>query len=262
MALFLATPRSEAKPTSVDQSWWTSLLVLCAILGALFGLSFRTQNTIRSKELPSSTYSGLAQAYQILQDRVRGDFSTIGALQLNVARLENALGAHPGPQQVLEEDLKSVRFQAGLTAVKGPGVIVTLNDSKRPPQGAPNDVLMEYVIHDTDINQVVNELKGAGAEAISVNDQRLVAMSPIRCAGPTVFVNNVMETPPFQIQAIGDPKNLYGAMYMPGGVVAGYSNDPAMISVTKSDSLMLLAYQGPTQSKFARPANASRSGSE
>ena len=108
--------------------------------------------------------------------------------------------------------------------MKGPGIIVTLNDSKLPyPKDMPPGVLPgmapENIIHDTDINQTVNELKTAGAEAISVNDQRLVATSPVRCAGPTVYVNNTMAAPPFVIKAIGDAKTLQAALNISGGEV-------------------------------------------
>ena len=259
MALFLATPRSEAKPKSEDRSWWISLFILCAILGGLFGLSFKTQNAIRHNELPSGNYAGLAQAYQVLKKSNDADRGTIGDLQLNIGKLEQALGAHPGQQQVLEDQLKGLRFQAGLTAVTGPGLIVTLNDSKKRFPDEPASVQMQYIIHDVDINQVVNELKAAGAEAIAVNDQRIIGMSPIRCAGPTIFVNNVPETPPYVIRAGGDAKTLQDAMNLAGGVVAGFSLDPAMIAVAKSDSMLLPAYQGPTESKYARPVNDLRS---
>jgi uncharacterized protein YlxW (UPF0749 family) len=215
--------------------------------------------TIRNRNLPSGNYAGLAQAYQIVKKLSNDDGATIGALQLEIARLEEALGSHPGQQRVLEDQLKSLRFQAGLTEVVGPGIVVTLNDSKKMLPNEPDAVKLQYMIHDVDINQVVNELKASGSEAIAVNDQRLVGMSPIRCAGPTVFVNNVPETPPYQIQAIGDPKTLFKAMNLPGGVVDGYTADPAMIAVAKSNSLDLPAYQGPTQTKYAQPANTSRS---
>ena len=65
---------------------------------------------------------------------------------------------------------------------------------------------------------MVNELKAAGAEAVSVNDQRLVAVSPVRCAGPTIFVNNTPQTPPYVIRAIGEPNTLETALNISGGI--------------------------------------------
>ena len=63
-----------------------------------------------------------------------------------------------------------------------------------------------YIIHDEDLLRVLNELCAAGAEAISINDQRIVATTEVRCAGPTVSVNNVRSAPPYVIKAIGNPK--------------------------------------------------------
>jgi uncharacterized protein YlxW (UPF0749 family) len=113
---------------------------------------------------------------------------------------------------------------------------------------------MPGLIHDSDINQTVNELKAAGAEAISINDQRLVAMSPIRCAGPTVLVNNVPQPPPYVIRAIGNGKTLQAAMNLPGGIADQLRGmDPAMIKMDQSAHLVISAYSGPTQPKYAKP---------
>ena len=65
-----------------------------------------------------------------------------------------------------------------------------------------------YIIHDDDLLRVINELRAAGAEAIAINGERIVAMSEIRCAGPTLSVNNNRSAPPYEIKAIGNPNNL------------------------------------------------------
>lgn len=154
---------------------------------------------------------------------------------------------------------------AGLTPVQGPGLIVTLRDSKMRIAGAPPSALpvpgAPTLIHDTDINQAVNELKAAGAEAIAVNDQRLAGMSPIRSAGPTVYVNNNPQTPPFVIRAIGDARALQAALNLPNGVADSLRHfDPAMISMQPSTLLTLPAYSGTAQPKYARPVGVSGSG--
>ena len=151
--------------------------------------------------------------------------------------------------------LDQARLLAGLTPVQGPGVVVTLNDSKqRLPKNMPSGMTPPNLIHDSDINAVVNELKAAGAEAIAVNGQRLVAISPVRCAGSTIFVNNTPMAPPFIIKAIGDSKTLASAMNLPGGISTQIKAfDPAMFSVEESDTLTLPAYSGGSQPRYARP---------
>ena len=75
------------------------------------------------------------------------------------------------------------------------------------------------MVHDSDLRSVVNELFSAGAEAIAINDQRLVANSSIRCVGPTVLVNSERLAPPYKIAAIGKPDVLQSALDMQGGAL-------------------------------------------
>lgn len=258
MGLLSASVKRSAVPGNERWSWWTSLFVLCAILGALMGLSFKTQNKIRRIDLPSGSYAGLAESYTALKttfkmavaDRDR----TISALQLNTQKLQASTSSDTGETRLLAENLKQANFLAGLTAVQGPGVIVTLTDSKHTVPGEAPAAIMPNLIHDTDINQVTNELKAAGAEAISVNDQRLVAISPVRCAGPTVLVNDVPQPPPYVIRAIGNSNTLQVALKLPGGVFDQLHNlDPAMIKIQTTKKIVIPAYSGPTTTKYAQP---------
>lgn len=149
----------------------------------------------------------------------------------------------------------SARFLAGLTAVQGPGVIVTLTDGKHaaPGKAAPAAIL-PYLIHDTDINQVVNELRAAGAEAIAINDQRLIATSSIRAAGPAVMVNNIPQPSPYVIRAIGNPRSLAYALSLPGGVKDELKRlDPAMMQIKQAATITLPAYRGSTIERYAKP---------
>jgi uncharacterized protein YlxW (UPF0749 family) len=239
--------------TSDRGSWWMSLFILCAILGALMGLSFKTQNAIRSRDLPSTSYNGLAEGYTVLKQAVIDRERTIAALQLKIQQINNT-PTDTGQLKLLQGELKQANFFAGVLGAQGPGLVVTLNDSKHTMPGAAPADIMPNLIHDTDINAVVNELKAAGAEAVSVNDQRLVAVSPIRCAGPTVLVNDVPQTPPYVIRAIGNPATLMTALNLQGGVAYQLRQlDPAMIRVQKAGHMVVPAYSGPTQPKYAKP---------
>lgn len=254
-------PPSAARPN--PWSWWTSLFVLCAILGALIGLSFKTQNTIRQTRVPAANYPALVQEYLTLkanlEKNVTDQQNTIAHLNDRIQQIENS--ADSGNNKVartLTNELNQANFLAGLTDVQGPGLIVTLNDSKMQIAGGPPSALAipgaPNLIHDTDINQTVNELKAAGAEAISVNNQRLISISPIRCAGPTIYVNNTPQTPPYTIRAIGDPVTLEKAMNLPNGVADGLRRmDPAMIRMQKNSHLVIPAYAGATKREYAKP---------
>jgi uncharacterized protein YlxW (UPF0749 family) len=111
----------------------------------------------------------------------------------------------------LQKELQWLRSIAALTEVHGPGITVTLDDNvagsnaaRNLPDYNPNN----FIIHDKNILYLVNEIRRAGAEAIAINNQRIVAVSDIRCVGPVIFVNSTRMAPPYIIQAIGDPERL------------------------------------------------------
>ena len=95
----------------------------------------------------------------------------------------------------------TLAMQAGTVALRGRGLIVTLSDSgQRAPEGADVEA---FRIHDVDLQLVVNALFAAGAEAVAVNNSRMVATTPIRSAGDTIVVNFRPLSPPYKVTAIG-----------------------------------------------------------
>lgn len=99
---------------------------------------------------------------------------------------------------------------AGGTPLVGPGVTVVLDDSTagRSPTGNPDDL----VVHEQDIQTVVNSLWASGAEAVAINGERLSSVSAVRCAGNTLLLHGSLQTPPYEIEAIGDPEELRASL--------------------------------------------------
>ncbi|MCD7975244.1 MAG: DUF881 domain-containing protein [Phascolarctobacterium sp.] len=96
-----------------------------------------------------------------------------------------------GENSALKAEISRLKTFADLSNLAGEGIEIVLDDSKIVSKPRDNSNL--YIIHDEDLLRVLNELRAAGAEAISVNDQRILAMSEARCAGPTVLINNMRE---------------------------------------------------------------------
>lgn len=154
--------------------------------------------------------------------------------------------------------LNEFRVFAGLTQVSGPGIVVTLLDSAHHNALANDPLSLANLIHDADIVLVVNELKAAGAEAVAVNGERIIGISSIRCVGPVVHVNNVPAAPPYIIEAVGDQNALYGGINLPNGVLDRLKQfDANMVKVERKDKLLLPAFAGGTQMRFAHEATAS-----
>ena len=245
----------QTAPKQDRRTWWITLFLLCAILGAMLALSVRTQQAV--------THVTAVTVSSILQKQVDDLQRTTKAQQSQIAKYEAGVSSNSAQMRAVSSDLKTAKFAACLTAVQGPGVEVTLTDSKKPFAAVlPPGMAPPNIIHDTDINITVNELKAAGAEAISVNDQRIAAVTPIRCAGPTVFVNNTAQTPPYVIKAIGSPQILQTALNFPGGEADQVKNfDKAMFSVQSAKHLLIPAASGVIQPKYALPVPPEKSAS-
>lgn len=177
----------------------------------------------------------------------------IAKLRDEITKLQTSLATQNRQGQVLNDSLQEGKLLAGLSKVQGPGVIVTLRDSSKRTE---DPLLQQQLnIHDLDVMRVVNELKASGAEAISVNNQRVTGQTFFRCEGPVIYVGRTPIASPIVIQAIGDPDTLYGAIMMQGRFLDEIrSTDPTMVEVKKTQKLVLPAYTGSTQFDHAKVA--------
>lgn len=157
-----------------------------------------------------------------------------------------------GYAAVLSQQLSNLQMISGWAAVTGPGVTVVLSDADKNRSASLND--NNYIIHDEDLLKVVNELRDAGAEAIAINGERLIATSEIRCTGSTVSVNNNRYAAPYTVTAIGNAKELEDALRLRGGVVDSLAIWSISCEITQQDSLTIPAYTGGAELKYAKPA--------
>ncbi len=215
-----------------------AIALVCVVLGIMLAVQFRTTQDIRST-IPFQRIEDLSQ--RLNQTEKERD-----ALLNEVHTLRQASSVTGGSK---ESEL--IKIGAGVVALQGPGVIVTIDDSKRPSKPGENPNL--YLIHDDDILKVINELWAAGAEAISINDQRLIASSEIRCAGPTLSVNNTRYSPPYDIRAIGDPQTLENALKMRGGVIETLQFWGIQVNIKSLEDVQVPAYKGTFRFEYAKP---------
>lgn len=135
-------------------------------------------------------------------------------IRAKIHNIEQKLAKQKTDSAQLVKKLSNFRMINGQTFVEGPGIMVTLSDADYVPGGKnPNN----YIVHQQDIQEVIYELYAIGAEAISLNGQRLSTHSYIECVGPVVKVDGERYTAPFIVRAIGDPELLMNAINMNGG---------------------------------------------
>lgn len=144
-----------------------------------------------------------------------------------------------------EDELKLTNALLGLTEVKGPGIVLTLKDNEGITQETAGYNMSYYLIHDGNLRFIINEIKNAGAEAISINDQRIVLTTSINCDGNVVLVNGEKIGSPFVIKAIGFPEKIATALIRPGGYLQTLKEDYGIeIKVEKLEEVTIPKYNG------------------
>lgn len=134
----------------------------------------------------------------------------------------------------IENTIKEGNKILGLSEVTGDGIIITLNDGQVNPLNGWYIDLNDFIVHDRDLIRIINYLKNTGAEAISINDQRIITTTSIECDGNVIMINEEKIGAPFEIKAIGFPERLIN-IDMPGGYVQQLRNRGVEVTVTKSD---------------------------
>lgn len=142
----------------------------------------------------------------------------------------------------LTEQINQMAALSGLKDVKGEGIVVVVDDSDMAV--SENISTESMLIHDTDLRAIVNELNAAGAEAISINGQRVLSNTAIRCVGPVIQVNGVKVAAPFSIKAIGNAKYLESALNIKGGIVDSFEVYGIKINITNEKSITISKYDG------------------
>ncbi len=148
----------------------------------------------------------------------------------------------------VNQQLDVLSSEVGLTQVSGPGVTVTLWDAQ-PPDPLPEDLTADdFVVHQQDIQAVVNALWRGGAAGITVMDHRLVSTSAVRCVGNTVILDGRVYSPPFVIAAVGPVQNLLRSLRSDDTVAAyrAWAAEAGLGYAQRTDgNLRLPEYRGP-----------------
>jgi uncharacterized protein YlxW (UPF0749 family) len=200
-----AASRRRDSDGSTVRGPWLSLIVLTAVglLLAVAGLQVRHNAGESSSE--RSQLIKRIEATTLRNDELEGTAQNLEAEidQLQAARLDLA-----STGEIQAASLTHLRTHVGTSNVVGPGIVVTVDDAKADGDPTPGDGYDESRVSDLDLQHVVNGLWEAGAEAVSVNGQRITPLSAIRSARDVISVNYRPLSPPYEISAIGDQRML------------------------------------------------------
>lgn len=202
------------------------------ILGFMVGIQFRVS---QGQALGPENLGGMATLLLASQNRD-------AALAQEVSHLQSLLASKlkgEAEYNTLLSQLHQSEAAAGLTPVTGAGVVVILSQ----PPGVPNSGSV-FSIHDTDVLIILNELRAAGAEALSINGQRVVSTTEVRQAGSIFSINNTPAAPPFTITAIGPPQTMMAALKLAGGIVDTLMAVGIGVSIQTAPHATVPAYLG------------------
>jgi len=184
----------------------TGWAVLVPLVAAAAGLMFATsRQTSGGTDLRSSGRSDLVDVVRAQDRQVRERAAAVQQLQDQVESL--TAQAAPGNAEVarLRAQAAGLAAAVGTQPVTGPAVSVSLDDSKRTAASLPEGFTADdLVVHQQDVENVVNALWAGGAEAMMLQDQRVISTSAVRCVGNTLILQGRVYSPPYVIQAIGD----------------------------------------------------------
>lgn len=159
------------------------------------------------------TMSDLQNAVKNEEEEILQLKSLIDVQEQKLRSYEEAIQNDGSIQDILIKQIEELKVHNGFYDLEGPGVMVLLSDSDRElyENEDPNNV----IVHDIDVLRIMNDLKIAGAEALSINGQRVLHNSEIQCAGATITINQFTYAQPFVIKAIGNPDLLNAAIKAP-----------------------------------------------
>lgn len=238
-----------------DRRWHAAAVAAFVVAGALFAT---TSLSSKGLDLRAASITDLGGV--VRQERDRSD-----DLQRQLARLRaevDELSHQVDDSEVagLQRQVDALRQPAGFQAVAGPGLTVTLDDAPKSEIDKADkhgDVSVDQlVVHQQDIQAVVNALWAGGAEAMTIQGQRVIATTGIKCVGNTVVLHGVPYSPPYRISAIGDTTRLEESLDT-SDYIDAYLSDVAAYDlgyvVTFSDRLEFPAYEGSSTLKYATP---------
>jgi uncharacterized protein YlxW (UPF0749 family) len=239
------------------RTWRALVPVVCLVAGVGFAASAADS---RGTELRAPGTSTLVDTVRHAESRVHDADAQVRALQQQVSAAQHRAGQSNGGVAAAQAATAPLRAQAGLTAVHGAGLEVVLDDSPTKSTGNPAD-LNQLVVHQSDLQAVVNALWAGGAQAMTIAGQRVIATSAVRCVGNTLLLNGEVYSPPFRVAAIGPSATMQDRLAASPGVklfreAAGYYG--LVYTVDTRSRIDVPAYAGSIGLSYAHVAHGAK----
>lgn len=235
-------------------SVWTVLVPVVALLaGLLFATSGRTA---QGTDLRAGETTELSELIHQRNQVVARQDEQLAEMQREVQRLTEQVASRDGEVGAASSAADAGALSAALVPLSGPGVVITLDDAPVRSDGSlPTDARPDdLVIHQSDVQAVVNAVWAAAADGVAIMDRRLIGTSAVRCVGNTLLLHGRTYSPPFVVTAIADPAAVR-AQLAASPQVRVFQQAVAAFGLTfdirERNEVALPAYDGPLGLKYA-----------
>lgn len=227
-----------------------TLGVMCFVLTVAISIQLKTVKNSNSTAAQSFINDGLRDEVLKWKERYDNAYQELLDSEKQLTQIRAQATQNNTTANAKQEQIKENNMLLGTVEVKGNGLEITLADNNAAATGLidPSKVLVHY----DDLLQVVNALNNAGAEAISINGQRVITTTAITCEGNVIKVNGEKISSPFTIKAIGSQGLLLGAMTMAGGYLDILEDWGVIVNVKTVDDLTVEKYNGIISYKYVK----------
>lgn len=230
-----------------------TLGIVCFILTASICVQIKTIKSTNSTVGQAFIENGLRDEVLKWKEKYDNISKELDNSEKELSKIREMSTKNDSTSLAKEEQITLNNNLLGKTDLVGQGIEMTLKDdpnATRETIGVLDDI-SDHIIHDADLRYIVNELKNAGAEAISINEQRIVSTTAITCIGNVIKVNDEKITSPFTIKAIGLSESLAG-LDRPGSYIELLREKGIVVSIKKSNSVEITKYTGAISSKYMK----------
>lgn len=214
--------------------------IMCFLTVYLICIQFKTVDNIDVTELETMRENELRTALADWKSKYEEVITEYEATNEKIQEYNNKIEDDEKAGELLADDLENAKMLLGLTDVEGAGVIITITDNS------------EKQVDSTDLLDLVNELNSAGAEAISINGQRIVPMTDIFDVNDFVVIKEKRVTSPYIIKAIGDVTYLQSALSIKKGYLDEHKTNGYTISIKSDEKITINKYDGELKSDYIK----------
>lgn len=224
------------------------LSIMCFILTIGICMQINTVNNNGSTVSGNQKENDLKSQVLKMREKYENQYAELETAQKELEKQRQNAASSNTELAELETKIKQDNLFLGNTKVTGSGIMVTLTDGKADPQVLDPSNL---IIHAENVLEVVNEMKNAGAEAISINGERIVNTSSISCDGNIIIVNGKKVGSPIQITGIGLVE-LLANLNRPGSTLETFKDAGKVVDFKKGSNIEIDKYTGVMNFKYAK----------